>query len=40
MIDKGVPNAFDKYVPSMTILEPKIKWAVPPVKRNLLHYAQ
>ena len=31
LLDKGEPNAMDNYVPSLTILEPKVKWVVPPV---------
>jgi hypothetical protein len=31
LIDKGEPNAMDKYVPSLTIIEPKVKWIVSPV---------
>jgi hypothetical protein len=31
IIDKGEPNAMDKFVPSLTIIEPKIKWAVSPL---------
>jgi hypothetical protein len=32
LIDEGELNAMDKYVPSLTIIEPKIKWAVSPLK--------
>ena len=31
LIDKGEKNAMDKYVPSMTVIVPKIKWKIAPV---------
>ena len=31
LIDRGEPNAMDKYVPTLTVMEAKVKWIVPPV---------
>ena len=31
LIDRGEPNAMDKYVPTLTVMEAKVKWIVPPI---------